>query len=407
MTEPVEVAVVGAGQAGLALSHELGTAGIDHVVVERDHIGQSWRTRWDSFCLVTPNWTVDLPGMPFDGDVDGFMPRDDIVAHLERYARSFGAPVREGVEVTAIEARSTGGFSVGTSNGTLDAAAVVMANGAYQKAHRPAVAATLPRGIYALDAEDYRNPDALPEGGVLIVGSGQTGCQIAEELYDSGRTVHLACGRAPWMPRRIEGRDLVTWALESSFLDQAAAALPSPAARLVANFQASGRDGGHDLHYRTLADAGVTLTGRLAGFDERNAYFEDDLEASVAFGDARRQELCALIRKSCEARGVTPPHIPDPPPFSATAPRKLNLSDIQSVIFTSGFRPNYSSWLPFPDAFDEWGFPIQTDGESASVAGLFFMGTHFLRKRKSATFMGVSEDATVVAERVDRYVKQA
>ena len=176
--ERIEVVIVGGGQAGLGLSRELARAGIEHAVLERGRVGQTWRNRWDTFCLVTPNWTVQLPGTAYEGaDPDGFMPRDEVVAFLERYAQSFGAPVREGVEVRSIESDPSGGFQLATTAGTMHAASLVLANGAFQRPHRPAGASGLPAGLLQIDVEDYRNAGSLPAGGVLIGGSGQSGCQ--------------------------------------------------------------------------------------------------------------------------------------------------------------------------------------------------------------------------------------
>ena len=201
MTDRIEVVIVGAGQAGLAVSHELTRAGVAHVVLERGRVGQSWRKRWDSFCLVTPNWFLGLPGHPYDGgDPDGFMLRDEVVAHLERYA--VNASVREGVEVTELGRGPNGGLILKTSAGEIGARTVVLSTGAYQRPYRPAAAATLPPDLLQIDVEDYRNPSDLAPGPVLVVGSGQSGCQIAEELHQAGREVFLACGRAPWFPRR-------------------------------------------------------------------------------------------------------------------------------------------------------------------------------------------------------------
>src|SRR6185503_9377065 len=234
------IIVVGGGQAGLAVSHELTAAGLDHTVLERGKVASTWRRRWDTFCLVTPNWTVQLPGGSYDGaDPDGYMPRDEIVAHLERYARSFSAPVREGVEVESLTLASDG-FILGTSEGELRARTVVLTTGAYQKPHRPKGAEGFSGHVQVIDAEQYRNPDGLARGSVLIVGSGQTGCQLAEELHDSGREVFLACGRAPWVPRRVGGRDIAYWIKETGFFDQPRTALPTPEARLIANQQATG-----------------------------------------------------------------------------------------------------------------------------------------------------------------------
>ena len=229
MADRIEVVVVGAGQAGLAVSHELTQAGVAHVVLERGRVGETWRGRWDSFCLVTPNWFVQLPGHPYDGDdPDGFMPRDEIALYLERYAAGFDAPVRGGIEATSLRPGPDGGFVLETSAGEIVAGTVVLSTGAYQRPHRPAGAGTLPAGLLQIDAEDYRNPAELPAGPVLVVGGGQSGCQIAEELYLAGREVFLACGRAPWFPRRLGDRDLTWWALETGFLDVRVSELPSP-----------------------------------------------------------------------------------------------------------------------------------------------------------------------------------
>src|SRR5215208_6840791 len=186
MPDRIETVVVGGGQAGLSVSHELTQAGVDHVVLERDRVGQTWRGRWDSFCLVTPNWSVQLPRYHYDGDDrDGFMPRDDIVGYLERYAASSRAPVREGVEATSLRRLPDGGFLLGTSAGDIEARTVVLSTGAYQRSHRPAAAGGLPPELLQIDVRDYRNPGELPAGRVLVVGSGQSGCQIAEELHQA------------------------------------------------------------------------------------------------------------------------------------------------------------------------------------------------------------------------------
>src|SRR5438309_593679 len=401
MSSAVDVAIVGAGQAGLSLSHELDAAGVEHIVLERGRVGETWRGRWESFCLVIPNWTVQLPGGRYRGDdPDGFMPKNEIVDHLVAYAESFRAPVREGVTVTRLEPGEHGGFLLRTSLGEIRARTVVLATGGYQKAHRPSAAAQLPASVHAIDAEDYVNPIALPPGKVLIVGSGQTGCQLAEEILEAGRDVWLACGRAPWVPRRLDGRDTIAWLNETPFFDVGLSGLPSPQWRLLSNPQVSGRRGGHDLNYRTLQAQGVQLLSRFIGVSDGRFHFGRDLAESVAFGDARWANNCELIRKACAARSVRAPEMAPPPPFVADGPESLALSDVGSGSFTSGFRPDYASWARVPEAFDREGFPIQQDGSSTVVPGLHFMGVHFQRKRKSATFLGVGEDATVLAEKM-------
>lgn len=400
MADRVETIVIGGGQAGLATSHELAAAGVDHLVLERGRIGETWRGRWDSFCLVTPNWTVRLPGHGYDGDdPDGFMPRDQIVGYLERYASSFGAPVREGIDVTALEPED-GGFLLRTSEGDLHARSVVVSTGAYQRPHRPAGASTLPADLLQLDLEDYRNPHELPPGKVLVVGSGQSGCQIAEELLEAGREVFLACGKAPWVPRRLGDRDILWWLMETGFLDQPVSALPSPMARLAANPQATGHGGGHDLNYRTLREEGITLLGHFLDADGRTARFAPDLGESVAWGDARYRELMADVPPLVRERGLPMPGIPEPGPFDDRASERVDLSGFGAVVFAGGFRPGYGGWVHVPGAFDDLGFPIHDDGESTVAPGLFFVGVHFLRTRKSSLLCGVGEDAEIVARRI-------
>jgi putative flavoprotein involved in K+ transport len=400
--ESVGVAVVGAGQAGLAVSHELASHDVEHVVLERGRVGQTWRDRWDSFCLVTPNWSLRLPGYPYDGtDPDGFMHRDEIVAYLERYADAAAAPVREGVEVDSIAQRD-GRFTLETSAGELDASAVVLATGAYQKPFRPAVAETLPPDLFQVGVDAYRTEAQLPRGRVLIVGSGQSGCQIAEELHEAGRDVVLACGKVPWAPRRIGGRDLIWWSVKTGFMDVTVESLPAPVARLAGNVVTTGHGGGHDLHVRTLQRAGVTLAGRFLGASGRTAQFAGDLTDSVAWGDERWLMFAQLVRGLVEERGLDPVELPEPEPFDRTGPEELDLRDVGAVVFTSGFRPDYRSWLPWPEAFDELGFPVHENGASTAVPGLYFVGVHFLRKRKSSLLLGVGEDAALVAADIAR-----
>ena len=233
------------------------------------------------------------------------------------------------------------------------------------------------------------------------MGSGQTGCQLSEELHEAGREVFLACGRAPWLPRRPDGRDIVSWLKETTFFDTPLSALPSPAARLGANLLVTGQRGGHDLHYRTLQAMGVQLLGHLAGVEGHRALFAGDLADSVAFGDARYADIRELLAEQLASRGIAAPELPDPPPFHADPPLELDLNGFGVVIVTSGFRPDYTHWMRFP-AFDAMGFPLTDNGASTVVLGLFFCGVHFLRKRKSSVLFGVGEDAAIVAQSIAR-----
>ena len=397
----MDVAIVGAGQAGLATSWYLSQAGVDHVVLEAGRVAETWRSRrWDSFCLVTPNWSVQLPGATYAGpDPDGYMPLAELIEHLDDWAVSFRAPVHEHTPVLRLEADSGGGFVLTTPDEKLRARKVVVASGAYQRAFRPAGAESLPKSVTQIFAEEYRNPDALPPGAVLIVGSAQTGCQLAEELHQAGRKVFLSCGRCAWMPRRLEGRDIVWWAIESGFWDRTPDQLPSPAARLLGNPQTTGHGGGRDLNFRTLHAMGVELVGRFSGVEGSKVRFADDLAASVDFGDARWADFRKMIDACCVRGGTPLPRYEIPAPMRIATRTELDVAGEQlgSVIWTSGYRPDYA-WVKLP-AFDDMGFPIQVDGRS-QVPGLFFVGVHWMRKNQSTVLYGIGEDAEIVARQV-------
>jgi putative flavoprotein involved in K+ transport len=397
----IDVAIIGGGQAGLATSWHLRQAGVDHLVLEGGRVGETWRTRrWDSFCLVTPNWTVQLPGAPYKGpEPDGFMPLAEIIEHLDDWAVSFRAPVHEHTPVLRLDTDAGGGFVLTMPDERIRARNVVVATGAYQRAFRPADADALPKTVNQIFAEEYRNPDSLPAGAVLVVGSGQTGCQLSEELHNAGRKVFLACGRCVWIPRRLEGHDYVWWMIESGFMDRTPDKLPSPAARLLGNPQATGRDGGRDLNFRVLHEMGVELLGRYIGAEGSKVRFADDLAASVDFGDARLADLTKFVEADCVAKGIIPPIFEMPPPLRVETRTELDIveDEIGTVIWTSGYRPDYG-WVKFP-VFDNMGFPAQTDGRT-SVPGLYFVGVHWMRKGKSSILYGVGEDAEIVARHI-------
>jgi putative flavoprotein involved in K+ transport len=393
------VVVVGAGQAGLAVSHELGAADIDHVVLERDRVAQAWRGRWDSFTLVTPNWTMSLPGSRYDGsDPEGHVDRDRIVEFLQDYADHQAGPIREGVSVHALKQGGRLRFRLETSDGDLDADTVVVCTGAYQRPHLPLIASAFPARVAVLDVTAYRRPSDLPDGRVLLVGSGQTGVQLAEELHRAGRDVLLACGRAPWAPRRLGGVDIVSWLDPAGFFDQPQSALPSPDTRLFANIQTTGARGGHDLHYRVLQRMGVTLAGHLTGVTSGKVTFADDLADSVAFGDARLADIRRILR---EHFGDQMPDLPEPEPepFVPDPPLHTDLAGLGSVVFTAGFRPDYARWVHFP-VFDNDGFPVTGDALTTAVPGLYFCGVHFLRNRRSSLLWGVGDDARIVVRTI-------
>ncbi len=401
MERSVDVAVIGAGQAGLATSWHLTQAKVDHVVLDAGRVAETWRSRrWDSFRLITPNWAIRVPGAAYSGDEpDGYMSRAELVDFFESWVASFNPPVVGNSRVSRLEAESEGGFVLRLGDGQVRARTVVVASGGYQKAHRPAGADSLPAALHQVFAEDYTNPEALPPGNVLIVGSGQTGCQLAEELHQAGRKVFLACGRCPWVPRRVGGRDIVWWFRESGFFERTPDQLVSPAARLFGNPQTTGHDGGHDLNYRTLHATGIELLGRFVGANASTLHFADDLSESVDFGDARWADIRGWIDRLCARTDITTPDYDIPPPMRIKTRTEIDVvrEGVGTVIWTSGFRPDYS-WVKFP-IFDAMGFPEQVDGQT-SVPGLYFMGVHWMRKNKSAILYGVGEDAEVVARHI-------
>ena len=299
MTERIDTVVIGAGQAGLSASYHLSQAGREHVVLERGEVADSWRNRrWDGFYLNTPKFTQQLPGFEYDGpEPEAFSSRDETISYLDDYAGSFSAPVRAGVEVVALR-REDGGLQVEAAGETLRARNVVVATGAYQSPTPNTLAQQLPDDVFQLQTDDYRRPEQLPDGAVLVVGGGQSGCQIADELRLAGRTVYLSVGRCPWLPRRYRGREIVHWLVESGYLDQTVDTLPSPAARLLCNPPISGNDGGHDCHPRWLEARGVTLLGRLVDVHGHTLTLASDLEESLAFGEELRARVLARDRGS-------------------------------------------------------------------------------------------------------------
>lgn len=396
MSADVDVLVIGAGQAGLAVSHELGSAAVEHVVFEADRVGAAWAHRWDSLCLVTPNHTIHLPGGEYQGaDGSGYLPRDEIVSFLAGYAESFHAPVEAGRPVTGLTP-DDGGFRAETPAGTVRARRVVVCTGAYQREFFPPWTDALRRRAMVVGSGEYRSPAALPAGPVLVIGGGQSAAQIAEELRAAGREVALAAGAAPAMPRRIAGRDGVDWLIDAGFFEHTLADMPSSAVRFAPNPLATGANGGHDLTLRTLAAAGVTLSGRATGVEGDRVTVADDLATSVAAGDeAYRQIWNAAVTIAAERGLPGPPRwVRDESPLPVTEPPRL--SQLAAVIVACGFRPDYG-WIRVPDLVDELGFPMQEGGRSIRSTDLFFVGMPWMTSRKSPLLMGVGGDAAAVA----------
>jgi putative flavoprotein involved in K+ transport len=402
VTERIDTVVIGGGQAGLAASYHLTERGREHVVLERGRIGETWRSqRWDGFYLNTPNWGQQLPGFGYAGpDPDGFFARSEVVAYLEGCADAIGAPVRLGVEVTRVRRRE-GRLLVESSAGEILAANVVVAAGAYQRPTPSPIAAQLQDDVLQLHTSEYRRPDQLPPGGVLVVGSGQSGCQIADELLTSGRDVHLSVGRCPWFPRRYRGHDFLHWLIETGMADDTVASLPSPAARLACNPPVSGNDGGHDCHPEWLAERGARLVGRIETIDGNVLRIGEGLEATLAAGHEFVRGYRRRVDELVEARRLA---VEPPAPEESYAPvpivTELDLAEsgIGTILWANGFRPDHT-WIEGVER-DSEGWPVQDQGVSP-IPGVYFVGIHWLRKRKSAIFCGVGEDAEHIVAALD------
>jgi putative flavoprotein involved in K+ transport len=392
------VAVIGGGQAGLSMSWHLRQRAVDHVVLERDRVGHEWRDRrWDSFCLVTPNWQCSLPGFVYDGDdPDGFMPGSEVVRFLEKYAAGFDPPLAEGVEVTRL--RRGDRFELVTTAGTITADQVVVATGPYHQPAVPRMAERLPAGVVQLHSSQYRNPDQLPDGEVLVVGTGQSGCQIAEDLLLAGRQVHLAVGRAPRAARRYRGRDTLAWLDEMGHyargIDEFADA---DEVRLRANHYMTGRDGGRDIDLRDFARRGMRLYGHLIGVDGGRLRFADDLAANLDHADAVADGIKDAIDRYIDSTGITAPVEGRYTPVWQPPERNEDLAGVAAVIWSTGFHRDHR-WIEVP-IFDGRGYPTHERGVT-SCPGLYFLGLPWQYTWGSGRFAGVARDAAHLAERI-------
>jgi putative flavoprotein involved in K+ transport len=399
-----EVVVIGGGQAGLAVSRCLREQGVEHVVLERHRIGHAWREeRWDAFCLVTPNWQCRLPGHPYQGtDPTGFMVKDEILEYLDRYIEAHRPPLYEGVSVTEVAADGDG-FRVCTSHGTLTADHVVLAVGGYHVPSLPRIAERLPTGITQLHSSTYKNPSSLPDGGILVVGSGQSGAQIAEDLLLAGRDVHLCVGSAPRVARFYRGRDCVAWLEDMGHYRMPIDEHPQGlAARKEPNHYVTGRDDGRDIDLRQHAVAGMKLHGRLLACDGESLSFAGDLPKNLDAADATAERIKDLIDRWIAKQGIDAPtearYTPVwQPPANGGEAVALTETGIRTVIWSTGFRSNWS-WVKLP-AFDGAGYPTHDRGVT-SVDGLYVLGLPWLYTWGSGRFAGIAQDADFIGRHV-------
>ena len=377
-----DVLIIGAGPAGLAVSHGLASRGIDHVVVERGRIAESWLSqRWDSLRLITPNWLARLPGMDGSGsDPEGFAGAPELASRLTAFSAATAAPVREGVAVTRV-AETGAGYMVGTSQGSWRAKAVVIATGACGQPWRPAFSRSLPTSVQQVSAASYRNPQQLAAGGVLVVGASASGVQIAREIQQSGRPVTLAVGAHTRMVRRYRGRDIFAWLDDAGVLNDSWTRITHLAgARAQPSMQLA-----HDraLDLTGLEAAGVTLTGRLLAISEGRLRLGSNLAGDWMLSEARLGRTLDRIDAHIEAHGIAAPSDPQArhrprQPSGGAGELALDHAGIRTVIWATGFRRDYS-WLEVP-VFDQTG-EVRHVGGVTPAPGLFVIGLPFLRRR--------------------------
>ena len=398
----VETLIIGAGQAGLAMSEHLGKRGKPHLVVERHRIAERWRSeRWDSLVANGPAWHDRFPSVAFPCDPNAFATKDQIVDYFVSHAQQIDAPIRCGVEVTALRRKaSSATFRAETSQGPIEAANVVIATGPFQ---RPVIPTLVPAeaGIEQLHSSRYRNPAQLPEGAVLIVGAGASGSQIADELVRAGRSVYLCVGPHNRPPRRYRGRDFVWWLGVLGEWDAKAA---NPGMEHV-TIAVSGARGGHTVDFRDLAAQGITLLGTARGYRDGVMELAPDLAANIARGDANYLSVLDSADAHAARNGLDLPEEPEarrigPAPQCVSDPLlRLNLADagIRSIVWATGYTLDFG-WIEL-DAFDAKGRPIHQRGV-ASIPGLYFVGLPWLSRRASAFIWGVWRDAEYLADHI-------
>ena len=409
----VDVVVVGAGQGGLGTAFHLAQAGLDFVVLERGRLGETWLSqRWDSFALNTPNWMNGLPGAPYDGpDPFGFMTRAELAASFEEYAERFGLPIRTGVTVSGVGPSDGEGryLVVGETNDggevLYEADSVVIASGILQSPRVPPVSSKIPDHVVQLHTGSYKSPETLPEGAVLVVGGGQSGAQIVEDLLGADRTVYFSISKAPRLPRRYRGRDFMDWWLEMGLWDLETDNVDDPAVLTTTNPLVSGVGAlGHSVSYQQLARDGVRLMGRLEDVVGEEIVTDDKVVEYMRNADARSEELRDKIDLFVEDQGLTAPQ-PDPDPADRSLTQhehvdyltRLDLkeADVGTIIWCTGFTADFS-WIDLP-VTETSGRPVHHNGE-AVVPGIYFIGFPWLSKRKSGVVLGIDEDAQHISD---------
>ncbi|MBO1255505.1 MSMEG_0569 family flavin-dependent oxidoreductase [Alteromonas sp. 5E99-2] len=400
----VDVIIVGGGQAGLSTSYYLQQEGVSHLVIEKGEVMNAWKhKRWDSFSLVTPNWQCKLPGHAYEGsDPHGFMVKDEIIDYLNEFEQKLNAPILSHTSVVNITQAEDSVFKVETNKGIYFASQVVVAAGGYHEPIIPRMAERIPDSIYQIHSEEYKNNKQLPEGNVLVVGSGQSGAQIAEDLHLSGRKVYLATGDAPRCARFYRGKDVVDWLAEMKYYDMPVSEHPlREGVRDNTNHYVTGRDGGRDIDLRKFATEGMELFGLMHNFNNDQFEFLPNLKANLDNADDVYNNINKRIDAYIEKNSID---APEQQSYQAMwQPEKerthvdLNASGITSIVWCIGFRPNFQ-WLNMP-VFDGKGMPMHTRGVT-SQSGVFFVGLPWLYTWGSGRFSGIASDAEFIVKEI-------
>jgi putative flavoprotein involved in K+ transport len=400
MNERHDIVVIGAGQAGLAMSYCLRQHGREHLVLERTRVAERWHSeRWNSLAFQFPNWALRLPGWRYEGsDPDEFVNYREIARHIEEYARLIDAPVRCGMDVVSLKQDSSSArFLVETRNAAIEARHVVIATGPFQRPSIPAWSREIPARIFQVHASRYQGPDQLPPGAVLVVGSGGSGCQIAEELYHEGRTVYLSVSRHRRAPRRYRGRDLTWWALERGIMDTRIDSFLDR--KYPPSLVITGVNGGHDIDVRQFAADGVIVLGRLLGTANGAFAFDESAEAILAASDAAYLGWRTACDEYISATAMGLPAEPEAELLAGPIPAVTTLAaaEISTVIWSTGYRFDFD-WVKLP-VLDGNGPPIQERGVT-SVPNVYFLGLHWMHTFKSGVFFSVGDDAAYLADRI-------
>ena len=402
--QTIKVVVVGGGQAGLSASYFLSKSGIEHVVLERSQRFHSWKNdRWDSFCLVTPNWQCRLPEWPYTGhDPTGYMVKDDIVDYLEGFANSFEPPIQEGVRVTDVERFPDGKISITTNKSRWLADFVILATGSYDLQVKPDFSKNLNPDIVQISSKSYKRPSDIPEGTCLVIGTGQSGVQMMEDLWIEGKDVRLSVGSAPRSPRVYRGRDATDWLYEIGEYSKTIEEQADPRhTEAKTNHYLSGRDGGHEIDLRDFALKGLKLYGTVSHIQNDHIFFKSDLEENLDQADESYLKICRMIDDYIETEGIDAPDIPvftkKWKPAKETPSLNMTTEGITSILWCTGFKPDYS-WLKI-DCLDERGRPIHKRGIT-SQSGVYFLGLNWLNTWGSGRFLSVADDAEFLVDNI-------